>query len=82
MRLINPNWKKTMTEDINEQFEKIIDFNDLEYLEEFDSFNPEEFVLPAVIFIPKVIDNNVMYTSIPVDVNLVESFLIWITTEE
>ena len=71
-----------MTEDYNEQFEKIIDFNDLEYLEDFDSFNPEEFVLPAVILIPKVIDNNVMYTSIPVDVNLVESFLIWITTEE
>ena len=71
-----------MIEDYNQEFEKIIDFNDLEYLEDFDSLNPEEFVLPAVIFIPKVIDNNVMYTSIPVDVNLVESFLIWITTEE
>ena len=71
-----------MIEDYNEEFEKIIDFNDLEYLEDFDSLNPEEFVLPAVIFIPKIIDNNVMYTSIPVDVNLVESFLIWITTEE
>mgnify|MGYP003117543770 FL=1 len=71
-----------MIEDYNQEFEKIIDFNDLEYLEDFDSLNPEEFVLPAVIFIPKIIDNNVMYTSIPVDVNLVESFLIWITTEE
>lgn len=71
-----------MIEDYNEEFEKIIDFNDLEYLDELSSLNPEEFVLPAVIFIPKVIDNNVMYTSIPVDVNLVESFLIWITTEE
>ena len=71
-----------MIDDYNQEFEKIIDFNDLEYLEDFDSLNPEEFVLPAVIFIPKVIDNNVMYTSIPVDVNLVESFLIWITTEE
>ena len=80
--MLNPNWKKTMIEDYNQEFEKIIDFNDLEYLEDFDSLNPEEFVLPAVIFIPKVIDNNVMYTSIPVDVNLVESFLIWITTEE
>ena len=80
--MLNPNWKKTMIEDYNQGFEKIIDFNDLEYLEDFDSLNPEEFVLPAVIFIPKIIDNNVMYTSIPVDVNLVESFLIWITTEE
>ncbi len=80
--MLNPNWKKTMIEDYNQEFEKIIDFNDLEYLEDFDSLNPEEFVLPAVIFIPKIIDNNVMYTSIPVDVNLVESFLIWITTEE
>ena len=71
-----------MIEDYNQEFEKIIDFNDLEYLEDFDSLNLEEFVLPAVIFIPKIIDNNVMYTSIPVDVNLVESFLIWITTEE
>ena len=71
-----------MIEDYNQEFEKIIDFNDLEYLEDFDSLNPEEFVLPAVIFIPKIINNNVMYTSIPVDVNLVESFLIWITTEE
>ncbi len=71
-----------MIDDYNQEFEKIIDFNDLEYLEDFDSLNPEEFVLPAVIFIPKIIDNNVMYTSIPVDVNLVESFLIWITTEE
>jgi len=71
-----------MIEDYNQEFEKIIDFNDLEYLEDFDSLNPEEFILPAVIFIPKIIDNNVMYTSIPVDVNLVESFLIWITTEE
>ena len=80
--MLNPNWKKTMIGDYNQEFEKIIDFNDLEYLEDFDSLNPEEFVLPAVIFIPKIIDNNVMYTSIPVDVNLVESFLIWITTEE
>ena len=80
--MLNPNWKKTMIEDYNQEFEKIIDFNDLEYLEDFDSLNPEEFILPAVIFIPKIIDNNVMYTSIPVDVNLVESFLIWITTEE
>ena len=80
--MLNPNWKKTMIEDYNQEFEKIIDFNDLEYLEDFDSLNLEEFVLPAVIFIPKIIDNNVMYTSIPVDVNLVESFLIWITTEE
>lgn len=80
--MLNPNWKKTMIDDYNQEFEKIIDFNDLEYLEDFDSLNPEEFVLPAVIFIPKIIDNNVMYTSIPVDVNLVESFLIWITTEE
>ena len=80
--MLNPNWKKTMIEDYNQEFEKIIDFNDLEYLEDFDSLNPEEFVIPAVIFIPKIIDNNVMYTSIPVDVNLVESFLIWITTEE
>ena len=80
--MLNPNWKKIMIEDYNQEFEKIIDFNDLEYLEDFDSLNPEEFVLPAVIFIPKIIDNNVMYTSIPVDVNLVESFLIWITTEE
>ena len=71
-----------MIDDYNQEFEKIIDFNDLEYLEDFDSLNPEEFILPAVIFIPKIIDNNVMYTSIPVDVNLVESFLIWITTEE
>ena len=71
-----------MIDDYNQEFEKIIDFNDLEYLEDFDSLNLEEFVLPAVIFIPKIIDNNVMYTSIPVDVNLVESFLIWITTEE
>lgn len=80
--MLSLNWKKTMIEDYNQEFEKIIDFNDLEYLEDFDSLNPEEFVLPAVIFIPKIIDNNVMYTSIPVDVNLVESFLIWITTEE
>ena len=71
-----------MIDDYNQEFEKIIDFNDLEYLEDFDSLNPEEFVLPAVIFIPKIIDNNVMYTSIPVEVNLVESFLIWIRTEE
>ena len=71
-----------MIDDYNQEFEKIMDFNDLEYLEDFDSLNPEEFVLPAVIFIPKIIDNNVMYTSIPVDVNLVESFLIWITTKE
>ena len=71
-----------MIDDYNQEFEKIIDFNDLEYLEDFDSLNPEEFVLPAVIFIPKIIDNNVMYTSIPVDVNLGESFLIWNTTVE
>ena len=42
-----------MIDDYNQEFEKIIDFNDLEYLEDFDSLNPEEFVLPAVILLQK-----------------------------
>ncbi len=78
------------SEDINESFAEIIEFNNLniqgiEINEDLDDpilDELNEFEIPAVVFIPMITDMGLMYSSLPISSKALETFINWYKTQE
>lgn len=78
------------SEDINESFAEIIEFNNLnieaiEINEDLDDPILDElndFEIPAVVFIPMITDMGLMYSSLPISSKALETFINWYKTQE